>query len=90
MPRDEITQFQQIPNVGKATEQDFLRLGFKTPAELAGKDPYQMYQDLCRVTGQRHDPCVIDVFIAAVRYMEGGPARKWWEFTAERKRHLQE
>ena len=34
---------------------------------------------------QKHDPCVIDIFISAVRYMEGGPPKKWWEFTEERK-----
>jgi len=22
-----------------------------------------------------------------VRYMEGGPVKKWWEFTKERKKH---
>ncbi|MGD8812345.1 MAG: helix-hairpin-helix domain-containing protein [Thioalkalispiraceae bacterium] len=40
------------------------------------------------MTGRRHDPCVIDVFISAVKYMEGGPPRKWWEFTKERKKKL--
>src|SRR4051812_39755127 len=31
--------------------------------------------DLCRVTAQRHDPCLLDTFIAAVRYMEGEPKK---------------
>jgi hypothetical protein len=47
-----------------------------------------MYDDLCRITGHRHDPCVLDTFIAAVRYMEGGPQVPWWEYTAERKREM--
>jgi hypothetical protein len=88
MARDNIEHFQQIPNVGKATELDFVCLGFKHPRELAGRDPYLMYQDLCRLTGQRHDPCVIDVFISAVRFMEGEEAQKWWYYTAERKARL--
>ena len=58
------------------------------PLELVGRDPYQMYGDLCETTNQHHDPCVIDVFISAVRYMEGGAAKKWWNFTVERKKHL--
>jgi hypothetical protein len=33
-----------------------------------GRDPYAMYDDLCRITGQRHDPCLLDTFIAAVRF----------------------
>ena len=48
----------------------------------------RLYDDLCRITGQRHDPCLLDTFIAAVRYMEGGPKTPWWKFTAERKRTL--
>lgn len=86
--RNNIKNFQEIPNVGPAMEKDFIALGIKEPRDLIGKDPYKMHQDLCRLTGKQHDPCVIDVFISAVRYMEGGPARKWWEFTGERKAHL--
>ena len=67
---------------------DFRLLGLSEPAQLAGRDPYALYDRLCAETGVRHDPCVIDVFIAAVRYMEGGPKRPWWAFTAERKREL--
>jgi len=39
-------------------------------------------------TGARQDPCVLDTFIAAIRYMEGAPKRPWWHYTAERKRRL--
>ncbi|MGD0384129.1 MAG: helix-hairpin-helix domain-containing protein [Thermoguttaceae bacterium] len=30
----------------------------------------------------------MDVFISAVQFMDGGPAKPWWEFTAQRKRRL--
>ena len=59
-----------------------------SPHDLVGRDPYVMYDDLCRITGVRHDPCVLDVFISAVQFMAGGPAMPWWKFTAERKRNL--
>ena len=85
--RDQVKNFQDIPNIGKAIEKNLYLLGFKKPADLVGKDPYQMYNDLCAITGNQVDPCVIDIFISAVRYMEGGPAKKWWEFTEERKKH---
>ena len=88
MSRNDIRNFQDIPNVGKAIEKDFILLGIKEPIELIGRDPYQMYSDLCNVTCKLHDPCVIDVFISVVRYMEGGPPKKWWEFTKERKEKL--
>jgi len=85
MIRTEVKKFQQIPNVGKATEEDFFTLGLKEPIQLVGKDPYGMYDKLCKITNQKHDPCVIDVFLAAVDYMEGGSPKKWWNFTKERK-----
>ena len=86
--RREIARLEDIPNVGPAIAGDLRRLGITSPAELLGRDPYAMYDDLCRVTGQRHDPCVLDTFIAAVRFMGGAPKRPWWKYTAERKREL--
>ena len=81
-------ELTQLPNIGPTTAGDLRLLGIRSPAQLAGRDPYAMYDSLCRATGQRHDPCVIDVFISAVRFMEGAPARPWWRYTAERKARL--
>jgi len=82
----QISRLEDIPNVGPAIAADLRQMGITTPAELPGRDPFAMYDELCRLTGQRHDPCVLDTFIAAVRYMEGAPKRPWWKYTAERKR----
>ena len=84
----ELTRLEDIPNVGPAVAADLRQLGITMPGDLPGRDPYAMYSDLCRITGQRHDPCLLDTFIAAVRYMEGGPKKPWWEYTAELKREL--
>lgn len=86
--RDDIACLEDIPNVGPAVAGDLRQLGITSPDELLGRDPYAMYDDLCRITGQRHDPCLLDTFIAAVRYIEGGPKKPWWKYTAERKREL--
>ena len=86
--RRDVARLQDIPNVGTAIAGDLRRLGITLPAELPGRDPYAMYDDLCRITGQRHDPCLLDTFISAVRYMAGEPNRPWWKYTAERKREL--
>ena len=86
--RRDITRLEDIPNVGPAVATDLRRLGITSPGELVGRDPYAMYDELCRVTGVRHAPCMLDTLIAAVRYMEGGPKKPWWAFTAERKREL--
>lgn len=67
----ELARLEDIPNVGPAVAGDLRQLGITEPADLPGRDPYQMYDDLCRLTGQRHDPCLLDTFIAAVRFMRG-------------------
>lgn len=77
--------FTDIPNIGESIAQDFVLLGFAHPRDLAGQDPYALYDRLCVLTKCRQDPCVADVFIAAVRFMEGSPPNKWWYYTAERK-----
>jgi hypothetical protein len=86
--RSEFTDLEQIPNVGPAIAADLRRLGVARPDDLLGRDPYALYEELCRVTGRRHDPCVLDTFLAAVRFMGGEPARPWWAYTAERKQEL--
>lgn len=87
--RTDITNFKEVPNVGPATVKYLHMIGISTPFELIGQDPYTMYDNLCTALEKRFDPCLIDVFISAVRFMEGAPPRKWWEYTAERKKHLQ-
>lgn len=88
MNREQYTRLQQIPNIGPSMEHDLRLVGVSRPRDLIGRDPYALYDDLCRKTGRRHDPCVIDAFISAVRFMEGEPKRPWWAYTAERKRTL--
>jgi hypothetical protein len=84
----EAIRFEDIPNIGPAMAKDFRLLGLDEPSQLAGEDPYALYDELCRITGTRHDPCVIDTFISAVRFMEGAPPLPWWHYTAERKAKL--
>jgi hypothetical protein len=84
--RTRLNRLEQLPNIGKAMAADLRLLGIEHPRQLIGRDPLQLYQALQETTGQRHDPCVLDVFMAAVDFMAGGESRPWWSFTAERKR----
>jgi len=84
-PRREIEDLSKIPNVGSATIRYLNILGINTPFELIGQNPYTMYRELCEITGKIFDPCLTDVFISAVKFMEGEPPRKWWHHTKERK-----
>lgn len=88
MPRTNINNLSDIPNIGPAVSRKLELINIHHPDDLIGKDPYQLYSELCRITGKRIDHCVIDVFIAAVRFMEGAPAQSWWAYTAERKAEM--
>ena len=73
--RRRMTALEDLPNVGPAIAADFIRLGIRAPRELAGRDPYVLYDELNRVTGMDHDPCVLDTFISVVRFMDGASCR---------------
>lgn len=88
LERDAVTVLEDLPNIGKAGAADLRCIGILQPGQLVGQSPLQMYEKLCSTTGARHDPCVIDVFMSAVRYMEGAEPLPWWSYTAERKRLL--
>jgi len=80
-----MTALEDLPNVGPAIAADFIRLGIRTPRELAGRDPYALYDELNRITGTRHDPCVLDTFMAITDFMRGAAPAPWWTYTAQRK-----
>lgn len=83
--RDRLQRLTDLPNIGPAMARDFQRLGIDSPADLSGADPLALYQRLCRVTGTRQDPCVLDVFLSVTRFLDGDEPRPWWAYTAERK-----
>lgn len=82
-------ELQEIPNVGPATAEDLLRLGVRKLEDLKTRDPLEMYDAISRLDGVRHDPCVLDVFLAVVHFAKCGHAKPWWNFTASRKRQLE-
>ena len=87
MPKRRLNQndLESIPSVGPAIAAKLRLLGYKEPSNLKRADPYDMYKKLYELTGKRHDPCLLDVFISAVSYCNGNSPKPWWEFTAERK-----
>lgn len=88
MTTQQISKLTDLPNVGKAIANYLNIIGIHEPSQIIGRNGYQLYEDLCRITNKNHDPCVIDVFVAIVDFMEGGEPDPWWKFTAERKKHM--
>lgn len=88
--RDDVTKLKSIPNVGPATIRYLKTVGVDSPFDLVGKNPYTMFEELSQETRKQYDPCLLDVFISAVRFMEGAPEKEWWKYTAERKAYLKD
>ena len=84
--REKVSLLEELPNIGKAIAADLRLIGIDHPRKLIGKDPFELYKVLCTETGKSHDPCVIDVFMSIVHFMEGGDPLPWWSFTDERKK----
>ncbi|WP_328445715.1 helix-hairpin-helix domain-containing protein [Amycolatopsis sp. NBC_00438] len=85
-----MSELLKLANIGPAMVRDLTRLGITEPAQLAGRDPVELYERLCAADGRRHDPCVLDTFMSAVDQADGAPPRPWWTYTPERKRLLGE
>ena len=83
--RKTVSHLEELPNIGKAMAGDLRLIGIDCPNKLIGQNPFELYDELCAKSGKRHDPCVIDVFMSVVQFMEGGDALPWWAFTEERK-----
>jgi len=86
--RKTVSHLVELPNIGKAIAGDLRLIGIDHPKKLIGKEAFELYEALCEKTGKRHDPCVIDVFMSVVYFMEGGEPLPWWAFTDERKKHM--
>lgn len=78
-------ELADLRNVGKAALADFRLVGVLSVEDLANREPDALYRSLCQITGQRHDPCVHDVFVATVHEARTGEAMDWWVFTPARK-----
>jgi hypothetical protein len=86
-------QLEDLISIGPAMLRDFELLGIRSMAQLAKQNPQRMYARLNRISGERQDPCVMDVFCAAVAQARNPrlPAEQcqWWYWSRKRKREKQ-
>jgi hypothetical protein len=88
--RSRLASLTDLPNIGPAMAADLRLLGYATPESITGADPVEMYERLCRITGTRHDPCVLDVFMSVTDFLNGGEPHAWWQFTGARKQLMRQ
>lgn len=82
-------QLKDLAGIGPRMLEDLDALGIRTVPQLARADGQHLYQKLCRLTGTRQDPCVLDTFVCAVEQARDPqlPAekRQWWYWSRVRK-----
>ncbi len=86
--RNQIANLTDLPNIGKTIAATLALIEIEKPEQLIGRDPYEMYDELSAVTGKRYDPCLLDVFISIVDFINGGEPKPWWTYTKQRKNKL--
>ena len=74
----------RMEHVGPATVRDLERLGIERLDQLAHREPQELYDTLCKSTGLRQDPCVLDMFSMLVSRAKGNDPKPWWEFSRQR------
>lgn len=63
-----LKQFQIIPGIGTACSLDLWNIGLRSINDLAGKDPAILYDQLNKITGVKHDICMLYTFRCAVYF----------------------
>jgi hypothetical protein len=79
-----------LRSVGPAALSDLRRLSITTAAQLRRADADRLFAKLCRITGKTYDPCVRDVFAAAIAQAKNPDLpeeqRDWWYWSRLRKK----
>lgn len=82
-------RLEDLISVGGRIVEDFDMLGIQSVQDLARRNPKRLYERLCEITNERQDPCVLDVFFAAVAQARNPrlPAEQcqWWYWSRQRK-----
>jgi len=84
-----IRKLSDLSGIGKAMLADFALLKITSVEQLAAADPLQLYDDLCKRTRSRQDPCVLDTFRCAVAQARDPhlptDQHNWWYWSRLRK-----
>lgn len=82
-------KLSDLYSVGPATVRDLQVLGINSVDKLKRRKAESLYKALCTKTNAQHDPCVIDVFRAAIEQAKDpdlSPEKScWWYWSNVRK-----
>ncbi len=84
-----ISGLRRLRGVGPAILADLELLGVRSIEQLARQDGTKLYLKLCRKTGVRQDPCVLDALRCAVAQARDPnlprEQQDWWWWSRQRK-----
>ena len=78
-------ELRSLCNVGPATLGDLFLIGVHSVADLAKRDPQEMFHALEKATGHKQNICMLDLFHAIVREGRTGERRPWHYYSALRR-----
>lgn len=69
--------------------EDFARLGVSSVKQLEAQDARELYDRMCRISGAKQDPCVLDTYRCAIEQAPNPnlppEQRDWWYWSRLRK-----
>jgi hypothetical protein len=77
-------ELQPMRHLWRGIEADLVRLGVNSLEDLQNRDPAELFQAYCVLSGKEFDLCVQDTFTSLVEFARTGEPRAWWRFTRER------
>lgn len=80
---ESLKELQTVPGIGRSISQDLYDIGVTSIADLAKREPDELYEASNRFAGVRQDPCLLYTFRCAVYYARGGRDKeklKWWNW----------
>jgi hypothetical protein len=90
MATNQASDLTSLMNVGAAVAGYLGRAGITHVDDLAGRDPFEIYETICERDAVRHDPCLLDTIMSATDQANGNPGRPWWSYTPQRKKILEQ
>ena len=79
-----LKKLQRIPGIGPKLSLELAAIGVKDVPDLIGKDPEELYLDICAKNGRKVDRCVLYVCRSVVYFAENkvhDPEKlKWWNW----------
>ena len=84
MTNHSLQKLEDLPGIGRKIAQDLRAIGVKSPGDLKGRNPQQLYEKLCRFKTSPPDRCLLYVLRCAIYYLSHNKHNlrflKWWNW----------